>query len=1216
MKYILKQFTLLLVLITSKSIAQTPATITKGAGYTVTASDTLIATQSITLGPGVWIKSGSKFLATVNSDTYIPLNLSKENYIFTRTFQTAMTSVSGISNNKDVQESITYFDGLGRPMQSIAIKASPGKQDIVTHVDYDGFGRQTKDYLPYLDPVVAIASYRTGAAAKTDAYYISNYAADINSALPNPFSEKKLEDSPLNRVLLQAAPGSAWALNSGHEIKLDYQTNVAEDKVKLFDATTTWNAALGIYDITLGNSTGTTFYDINQLYKTITKDENRTSGHHNTTEEFKDKEGRTVLKKTYGVSVVNGTAVSTAHETYYVYDIYGNLTYVLPPKADGVITPAILNDLCYQYKYDDRNRLIEKKLPGKDWEYIVYDKLDRPVLTQDANLKALNKWMFTKYDTFSRPVYTGEYTNATQTTRIAVQTLANTASVLFENKQASPLTINGTSVNYSNNAFPNTGTDLFTINYYDDYLHIDLDGGTAVASYGITPITNAKGLNTCTKVRILGTTNWTTTVNYYDVKGRPIYNYSKNNYLTATSTAKIKFDFTGKILETTSTHKKGNDALITLVDVYTYDHAGRLLTQKQTINNQVQEVIVSNTYDNLGQLLTKGVGGKVTQSRLQQVDYGYNIRGWLKNINNVATIGTDLFAFQLNYNTPTTGTPLFNGNISQTFWKTANTDSSLKNYTYSYDALNRLTQATDNAGRYNESLSYDKNGNIMSILRLGNTNPTAATFGTIDNLSYTYDNGNKLTKVEDASGSTEGFKNGSNTTIEYTYDSNGNMKTDANKAISAITYNYLNLPTKVTLGTGSIDYVYDATGVKQRKTISTGGSTDYVGNFIYEDTVLKQFAQPEGYVVKNNGIFSYIYQYKDHLGNIRLSYQDKDNNGTVNTSEIVQENNYYPFGLLHKGYNATVNGVDNKYKYNGKELQDELGLNMYAMDMRQYDPTIARWIVQDPIVHHSQSPYSAFNGNPIYWADPSGLAGEHYDFKRGGYFNSKGQSITFAEAMASQGLNTDGSEKTDSNVSTTESTTTPVNINPKDAFGYEKKYPRTMAVLRQLRGYVKSNPEILKKLSEWSGYSTMEVLDKLKYSNSSIIMGIRELESLNKYNPEGLTDSSSLFFLSIGNAEKLETLKKNDELQVFSFFVGVTILHEFVHAGRKANRLDPLGETDEMGWGWERDTFEGHVINGSFHKDEYKDYFSENKGLVKKYKWSFKDAEYKYPPLF
>ena len=60
------------------------------------------------------------------------------------------------------------------------------------------------------------------------------------------------------------------------------------------------------------------------------------------------------------------------------------------------------------------------------------------------------------------------------------------------------------------------------------------------------------------------------------------------------------------------------------------------------------------------------------------------------------------------------------------------------------------------------------------------------------------------------------------------------------------------------------------------------------------------------------------------------------------------------------------------YKYNGKEWQDELSLNMYDMDMRQYDPAIARWVVQDPVVHHNYSPYSAFDNNPVFYADPSG----------------------------------------------------------------------------------------------------------------------------------------------------------------------------------------------------------------------------------------------------
>src|SRR5690606_8059531 len=121
----------------------------------------------------------------------------------------------------------------------------------------------------------------------------------------------------------------------------------------------------------------------------------------------------------------------------------------------------------------------------------------------------------------------------------------------------------------------------------------------------------------------------------------------------------------------------------------------------------------------------------------------------------------------------------------------------------------------------------------------------------------------------------------------------------------------------------------------------------------------------------------YVFQYKDHLGNVRLSYADINNNGSIEpASEILEENNYYPFGLKHQGYNelANVNRSEQaeKYQYNGKEWNDALGLNIYEMDLRQYDPAIGRWTVQDPVIHHEFSPYSAFDNNPVYWADPSG----------------------------------------------------------------------------------------------------------------------------------------------------------------------------------------------------------------------------------------------------
>jgi len=991
-----KQYSIqfILLLFTIYSSAQAPAVIAKGTlntPYTVTGNETLIATQSITLSPNTLIKSGSTFVAKIMPDAYIPISaISNENFVLTRKYQTNLKTSADIVNNSDVIENITYYDGLGRPIQNVAIKASPNKNDIVTHITYDNAGRQEKDFLPYMDNVGSIASYRnsTDAETGTNNYYKLNYPQDIDAALPNAFSQKKYENSPLNRVLLQAAPGKDWALSKGHEIKMDYQSNTsaAGDNVKFFVVTTALNSD-GIYIPTV---TSTINYSDNQLYKTITKDENSTSGKNNTVEEFKNKEGQIILKRSYSDY---SAQLEVKHDTYYIYDIYGNLTYVLPPMAEGSVNAAVLKEVCYQYRYDTKNRLVEKKLPGKDWEFIVYDKLDRPILTQDANLKISDKWIFTKYDAFSRPVYTGEYTNTIDNTRSLVQKLADKSTILFEKKQVASIKIKTTDVNYSNLAFPTADIDLFTINYYDDYVNFNLDGGIATTSYGVTPITNPKGLTTCSKVRVLNTDRWITNVNYYDKKDRLIYNYNNNNRQLAVTTLKSQFDFAGKVLETTLSLKKTGNADIAVIETFTYDHMGRLMTDKHKINNLSQETISTNTYDNIGQLNVKGVGG--TGTSIQKVNFNYNIRGWLTGINDTSSLTKtgdpkDLFAFKINYNTTNSGIsnvlPLYNGNISETYWATNSDNGIIKSYGYRYDNLNRLKDAVFKNGAtlantYNEAITYDKNGNIQTLKRNG---LNGSGFVLIDDLTYSYVNTNsfnQLTKVVDnaaAAYKAGGFTDSTaNTADDYTYDANGNMTTDNNKNITAITYNHLNLPTKITFGTtGNIVYFYNATGQKVQKIVNETGKTqiitDYLGGYQYESNALKFFSTAEGYVEVSGSSFKYIYQYKDHLGNIRLSY-DK-------TLAIKEESNFYPFGLKQEGYNTVKIGVENKYKYNGKELQDEnIGgnqLNLYDMDFRQYDPAIGRWLVQDPVVHHNVSPYSAFDNNPIFWADPSGADSE------------------------------------------------------------------------------------------------------------------------------------------------------------------------------------------------------------------------------------------------
>ncbi|MEX0274000.1 MAG: RHS repeat domain-containing protein, partial [Flavobacteriaceae bacterium] len=175
-------------------------------------------------------------------------------------------------------------------------------------------------------------------------------------------------------------------------------------------------------------------------------------------------------------------------------------------------------------------------------------------------------------------------------------------------------------------------------------------------------------------------------------------------------------------------------------------------------------------------------------------------------------------------------------------------------------------------------------------------------------------------------------------------------------------------------------------GVKLKKEVNDNGSitdTEYSGNFIYNglagNTSLQFFNQSEGYIEPDgSGGYDYVYQHKDHLGNIRLSYSDDVSvDGSIDpATEIREENNYYPFGLKHKGYNAIANGRNHKYGFGGKEEQDELDLKWLDFSARNYDAALGRWMNLDPLAEQMRrhSPYNYAFDNPVYFVDPDGMS--------------------------------------------------------------------------------------------------------------------------------------------------------------------------------------------------------------------------------------------------
>lgn len=952
------------------------------------------------------------------------------NYIKTTAYKQA--EPDPVSNPADTvaTESITYFDGLGRAIQQISGKQSGGGTDIVTHITYDPYGRQPIGFLPYAAAAQDNLSFVSDAGGET-----YNFYANFREGTSNPYSEKFFEASPLNRVMKQAAPGNPWAGIAGddsdHTIRFDYQANV-EEEVKHFVVTLSLPGL--VYEPAIVRDG---YYQPGTLYKTITKDENWTSGSEHTIEEFKDNEGKVILKRAYAKVIVSSEPTVVAHDTYYVYDTYGNLTYVIPPLADGGIASATLNGLCYQYKYDTKNRLVAKKLPGKQWEFIVYDLLDRPVLTGpafDPWAKGEVGWMLTKYDTFGRIAYTGWLEDETVDLheweeRQGYFNLMATAPC--EGRSATMVSIDDKHTKYTNSNGI-TNFKLLTVNYYDDYDFPDGPSSTSGKVEDQYILENPRGLATGGWIRVLDEddqVNGETSYTLYDKYERTIRTF-KLNHLGGYTKVDSRYDFSGKVLYTITEHAHDNASTpLSYREDFSYTPQDRLSQHYHTIDGEPTQLIAFNrNYDELGALLVKSVGGESANSLdgLQVVDYKYNIRGWLTDINNSESLGDDLFGFRINYDLVEDDlggeiSPLYNGNISETQWLSAS-DNVMRKYGYKYDALNRLRGAIYQKPRttnpvpnsYNESAEYDMNGNITGMFRTGlYDDPTDD--HDIDALQYFYTaNTNQLMKVTDTTNSPVGFNDDSNgtndTADDYAYDANGNMVFDQNKNITEINYNHLNLPASIYFTNDrNIKYLYNAVGAKVQKEITITSGPDagvekveYLDGFHYKNSVLVFFPHGEGYVnvlvdPSKGTFYNYVFNYTDHLGNIRMSWAWDPQEEVL---KILEESHYYPFGLKHSNYNSLKQEFEKgeeeeleilpmdknlyKYKYNGKEWQDELGLATYDYGARSYDPAIGRWLNIDPLADVSRrwSPYAYCYGNPVIFVDPDGMFARKTTFQR------------------------------------------------------------------------------------------------------------------------------------------------------------------------------------------------------------------------------------------
>ncbi|MCC8427258.1 polymorphic toxin type 50 domain-containing protein [Mucilaginibacter sp. UR6-11] len=918
----------------------------------------LTTNRSITLKPGFYVPTGAAVHIYVSMAPGINVGTKikpEMNAVITYT-----PRVPGIINPVDSanganQENVEIqtIDQFGRVKEIQQLKITSGYNDIIQQKEYIATGAEVRKFLPYVQARGSFNFTSMGYNAATIGFYSgldANYAVPVNST---PYTAFRYDDSPLQTLRETSAPGEDFKMALGHTQRSS--PIGGDDNIVYYRVTGN----------TIIRDTVFNTYPHELLTGIRTEDENvpqhdeitppyLTSGAVFTYSDFK---GHIILKRTTTYNQSTHSLLESL-STYYIYDDVGNLRFVLPPNENpdvaGIPNQNVLDNLCYQYQYDNHHHLIGKKLPGKGWEYMVYNWQDQLVMTQDAvqRGKSGQEWNIIKYDAQGRPVITGIYTHAGSTAGIDYRTTmqAGVTQQLGTSWESRISTGNG----YTTHTFPSTGYTTLSVNYYDDY---DFPGGNPYPYSGAGASSMTRGLATASLTNVLGTTDLLWTVNYYDDEGRSIKVFKQHykggtpnagNYDEITNT----YDFTGAVLTSTRSHKVGGAEQLKVLNEYTYDQAGRKINTWETINMGTRTLIAQNQYDELGNLFKKKLhstnGGA---SFLQTITYNYNERGWLTRAQ------ADKFDLMLRYSQPLRGgLPQYNGNISEQEYTGGYGGN--KWFKYTYDGFNRLNQSayiigttgtTGSTANLNEAIIYDKAGNITSLTR---ANGTAST--------YTYANGGISNQLAGITGGLTG---------SYSYDVNGNALTDSRRGVM-LTYNQLNLPLTVT-GTTAAVYLYDAAGTKLKSVQTVGSATvtrEYISGIQYTNGAIDFIPTDEGIAVRNaaDGTYKYQYNLKDHLGNTRVTL---DEYGGV--ARVLQEDEYYAFGLDVPRYRYTT---ENKYLYNGKEKQEALA-DEYDYGARFYDPVIGRWNVIDPLAEISRrwSPYNYGENNPIKNIDPDGM---------------------------------------------------------------------------------------------------------------------------------------------------------------------------------------------------------------------------------------------------
>lgn len=817
----------------------------------------------------------------------------------------AQLSAQGPQNLK---ESYTYTDGFNKVYQTVQsnVSFSNNTYRSLVQVADTRFQKESFSFLPYTSSNFSLQS---DVFETQKNYYAGLYPGESYTAY------SKSVNAGLGSNISYAPGKSLVGQNRGMVTRRI--TNIAGE-VRI------WNIDINGRPVSTGTYSANELFGEEVIAPVALGSDNAAAP---STRVFTDRNGRVILKMVADSSYVTGGGVlqvkRTYLSTYYVYSEMGQLCYTLPPRAvqlieqnSWTVTATVLDNLCFQYRYDSRGRLKAQRFPGeKDFTGMVYDHKQRIVMVQTPADKAKSQFQLTYYDKLNRVIATSLYSNASAPEEWQGSFDLPPGTYFPANDIRHYMGFNLEGVMPNDDGIP--GQQLMTFNFYDNYEVTDpnnvhfpnynnqLQFTPDLQTTGIAEVPvrsfRTQGQLVGSKIKILPsahaslptTGTWSWLHHYYDEKGRLINDLKVdyNDTIVHFTYAGTQYDFLNRPLISKSISRNMNAGATVYAELTKNEYqvgTGALFRTSHKINNGPWNITARYEYDSLGRVRRKGIGnyGEVQ-------DFAYNIRGQLTGINAVyAETGNKAgesrtFGESLKYDYGFSS-PQYNGKIAGMVWRGGSGNSHA--YGYDYDLSGRLKNAefrTKATAGWNKTdldytvsnVNYDKNGNLLSMDQRGVT--PANGVQTIDKLRYSYEDNeqsNRLLKVQDSmiDYGLGDFVNTNNAGNDYSYDPNGNLASDANKSISSITYNHFDKPQVITFNDGkSIEYSYDAAGSKVQEMVLQPGkptkTTDYIGGYIYEGNKLRYVLTAEGRTVRDTvtDAFKEEYFVKDHLGNVR-----------------------------------------------------------------------------------------------------------------------------------------------------------------------------------------------------------------------------------------------------------------------------------------------------------------------------------------------------------